>query len=468
MYLGPRSSSQTGASDDPLLSLSTPVLSRRQMLGLAAGTSALLASCRQQARPQPGVPAATARPVRIELATDWNSPPRKDVLDLMKDEFQKRYPNVTIEHQYVTAAGGSAEGYTEKMLAQVLAGTPPDIIANWAYHPYVEHLADLTKDAPAMGWKKTDVVYDPFNQEVDGKLYMLSMSTSVSGWIYNKTMFASAGLKEPDDTWTLNNVLEAALRLTDPAKQQFGAHAPNGFWFGFLEILWAAGAGSTGPTSAEMFSITQKRSRLAEARGPDAFEWYIDLIHKHKVAPTQQDMQAGAQFVNGKIGMQPFGIYNSGSMARRIGDSFEWSGMPIPKDPATGRRSCDRNSEGFVIPKITRDRGTYETALAYVLSFYSDPVMQAVARTRSTLPIMRKWIESPEYLSPPPLGLDVIVRTLNDRQMILGDHQQRYPRFRQWIQAVRDELNKAFSGENAAKQALAAAMAAGDRVLAAG
>lgn len=444
----------------------TPLLSRRQMLRLAAGTGAALAACRAQ---MPGQPASrqTAKPVRIELSTDWNSPPRRDVLELMKDQFQKRDPNVTIEHQYVTAAGGSAEGYTEKVLAQVLAGTPPDIIANWAYHPYVEHLVDLTKDAPAMGWKKADVVYDPFNQEVDGKLYMLSMSSSVSGWIFNKTMFVSAGLKEPDDTWTLTNVLEAVLRLTDPGKQQYGIHAPNGFWFGFLEVLWAAGAGSTGPTSAEMFSIAQRRSRLGEARGPDAFEWYIDLIHKHKVAPTQQDMQAGAQFVNGKIGMQPFGIYNSGGMATRIGDSFQWSAMPIPKDPVTGKRACDRNSEGFVIPRITRDRGTYETALAYVLSFYSDPVMQAVAKTRSTLPIMRKWLESPDYLSPPPLGLGVIVKTLNDPQMIMGDHQQRYPRFRQWIQAVRDELNKAFSGESRAKQALAAAMAAGDRVLAA-
>ena len=70
--------SLTGTSVYSVSSLHTAALSRRQMLGLAAGASTALAACRQLARSQPGAPAATARPVRIELATDWNSPPRKE------------------------------------------------------------------------------------------------------------------------------------------------------------------------------------------------------------------------------------------------------------------------------------------------------------------------------------------------------------------------------------------------------
>jgi multiple sugar transport system substrate-binding protein len=432
--------------------------------GLAAGA---LVACEPRAASTPST-SVTAKPVKIHLSTDWNSPTRKAVMDLMKDEFSRKYPNVTIEHEHVTAAGGSAEGYSEKIVASLAADTVPDVVANWAYVPFVEHLVDLTRDAPAAGWRKADVVYDVKNQEVDGKLYMLSMSSAVSGWVYNKTLFQEAGLKEPDDTWTFDQVLEAARKLTKPDKRQYGALAPDGFWFGWLEVVWAAGAGSTGPTSAEMFSAERKKSRLAEAGGLDAFEWYVNLIHKQQVAPTAAlAREHGISFETGKIGIRPFGVYNSGATAKQIGDSFVWSAMPIPLYPSTRKRATDLNSEGFVIPKATKRRGTYETALRYTLSFYSDPVQKMVAEQRGTLPIMRKWVESREYLDPPPLNLNVIVKTMNDRQIIVGDHQQRHKAFRQWIAAVRAETNKAFTGENAPRPALQAAMMAGDQVLAA-
>src|SRR6266511_6316806 len=132
---------------------------------------------------------------------------------MMKTEFTKAHPNVTVEVDFFTSAsstGGSAGTYSEKVIAALVANTPPDVIANFAYVPYVDRMADLTKDAPANGWKKAEVVFDPYNQEVGGKLYMVAMSSSVSGWIYNKSLFQESGLKDPDDNWTLDDVLNAA------------------------------------------------------------------------------------------------------------------------------------------------------------------------------------------------------------------------------------------------------------------
>jgi len=216
-----------------------------------------------------------------------------------------------------------------------------------------------------------------------------------------------------------------------------------------------------------MFDPAKKKSRLAEAAGPDAWQWYIDLIHKHRVSPSPAQAKAeNVAFTNGNVGMQPFGVYNSGGNAQKIGTNFIWSAMPIPLYPQTKKRCYDRNSEGFVIPKITQQRGSYDHALRYALSFYSDPVMKMVAEQRGTLPIMRKWIESKEYLAPPPLNLDVILKTINDKNIIVGDHGQRHKAFPQWNTTVRNEMNKAFNGDAAAKPALQAAMDAGDRILA--
>jgi len=444
---------------------------RRWILGAAAlAAPALAAACGAPAG-APERPAPSTQPVKIVLSTDWNSTTRMAVMELMKSEYMKAHPNVTVDVDYFTSndtSGGSAGTYSEKVITQLAGNTVADVVANWAYFAFVDQVTDLTKDASTAGWKKAEMVYDPFNQEVNGKLYMLSMSSSVSGWIYNQTLFQEAGLKEPTDTWTLDDFFAAAKSLTRPDKNQWGIRAVDGLWFGPLEVIWAAGAGSTSPTSAELFSAERKKSRLAEAGGADAFQWYVDLIHKYQFSPSPADARTkNVAFENGNVGLQPFGVYNSGASAQRIGTSFAWAAMPVPLHQGTKKRCYDRNSEGFVIPKATAQRGTYDAALRYALSFYGDPVMKALAEQRGTLPVVRKWIESKEYLSPPPLNLDVIVKTINDKQIVVGDHQQRHPRFSQWNQAVRAEMNKAFSGENAPKPALQAAMDAGDRVLAA-
>lgn len=472
-------------------------LSRRRLLGMAGGVvgvgvfAALGASCQQQpqmveksvevtrvvekvvvATPAAKAP-GQAGAVQLKLSTDWNSPGRKAVMDLMKAEFEKANTNVTIEHWHMGSGGASGPGgYTDIIIAQLVTGTAADVVANLSYGPHVNHFVDISKDAPDAGWNKDDVVFDERNQVIDGKLYMLSMSQSVEGWAYNKTLFTQAGVPEPDESWTFDNVLEAALKLTIPDQKQYGVLARNGVWGGWLEVLWEAGAGKTSETTAEMFSVTDRKSRLAEELAPDAFEWYIDLIHRHKVSPAPGEIASltsgsiSDPFAAGKIAMRPFGIYQSGETARLIGDRFEWSIMPIPKHPTTGKRAYDFNSEGFVIPKVTQQRGTYETALKYALSFYSDPIQKMVAEQRGTLPTRRKWVESQEYLSPPPENLTIIVDQINDTQNIVGDHQQRHKEFGPWLQAVRREMDRAFTGDTNAKDALSAAMKAGDEELA--
>jgi ABC-type glycerol-3-phosphate transport system substrate-binding protein len=455
-----------------------PPLTRRRLVQRAAaftgaaGAAATLAACGAPAAGTEQPAAGGTQPVKVVLSTDWNSQQRMAVMERMKEEFVRAHPNVTVEVDYFTSAtstGGSAGTYSEKVVAQLVANTPPDVIANFAYIPFVEQFADLSKDAPQAGWKKADVVFDPYNQEVNGKLYMLAMSSSVSGWIYNKSLFDEAGIKDPTDAWTLDDVLAAAQKLTKPDKKQYGILATDGFWFGPLEVLWSAGAGATSPTTAEMFDPVKKKSRLAEAGGPDAFQWYIDLIHKHRVSPSPAQAKAeNVSFTNGNVGMQPFGVYNSGGNAQKIGSNFVWSAMPIPLYPSTKKRCYDKNSEGFVVSKITQQRGSYASALRYALSFYADPVMKLLAEQRGTLPVMRKWIESKEYLAPPPLNLDVIVKTINDKNIVVGEHGQRHKVFPQWLSAVRAEMDKAFAGAAAARPALQAAMDAGDKILNAG
>jgi ABC-type glycerol-3-phosphate transport system substrate-binding protein len=419
-------------------------------------------------------PQAATKAVELKLSTDWNSPTRKAVLDLMKTEFEKANQNVKIEHWHMGSGGTSGPGgYTDIIVAQLLTGTAADVIGNFNFGPYLNQLADLTNDAPAAGWKKDQMIYDKPNQEFGGALYMLSMSASVGTWAYNKTIFKQAGVAEPTPAWTLDNVFEVATKLTDPGKKQYGVFTrPAGPQFSWIPHMWAAGAGMLTDNTAEVFDAAKKKTRLGEAGAPELFQWWNDLIHKHKLSPAPGEVAGLASggvsdpFAAGKIAMMPFPGYQSGDTARQIGDRFEWSLMAMPLDTRTGKRAYDLHSEGWVIPKATQNRGTYATALKYALSFYTDPVQREVAVQGATLPVVRKWAASPEFTKGPPAGLDWVGKTADDPKVIVGDLQRRHKAFGPWYAALRREIERAFTGDVPAKDALAAAVKAGDEELA--
>lgn len=459
--------SKVSRASAPATTSAAGVSRRRLVVGASAlGSASLIAACAVGGEPAPGL---SAKPVSLELATDWNSAQRKGVLDVMKSEFIRQYPNVTINHQHIDAAGGSAQGLTERIIAQLSAGTAPEIVANWSWVPFVDQLADLTKDAPAAGWKKADVLYNPVQQELNGKLYMLGMSASNSAWIYNKNLFQEAGVKEPDDTWTTDTALDAMRRLTRPDRGQYGFLATSNPWVGWFELMWAAGVGSKGPTNAEVINPERKKMLMGEGAGPDVFEWYANLILRHQVSPTPAQVVAqGATFAAGKIAMQPAGIYNLGGLAAQIKDQFAWSAMWTPKSPGTGKRASHLVTDGFSVLKVAKQRGSHDAAVRYLVSFYSDPVQKLVAEQRATMPVMRKWVESKEYLAAPPFNLDINTKMLNDKQLISGSLNFYHPQFRTWLAALRAETDKVFTGENAPKPGLTAGIAAVERILAAG
>jgi ABC-type glycerol-3-phosphate transport system substrate-binding protein len=494
------------------MALHTSLLSRRALvrLGLGGGGWALLAACQgAPATPQTierekivdrvvtqvvekpvervvtqvvvvtATPAAAApagaKVVELKLSTDWNTPDRKPVLDLMKKQYEEANPNVKIEHWHMGSGGTSGPGgYSDIVVAQLVTGTAADIVANLFWGYYANYFVDITKDAPAAGWKKDEQLHEPASNSVDGKTYQLPMSASLGGWAYNKSMFQEAGVKEPTDAWTTNDVLQAATQLTRPEKKQYGVWALNRHnnW-GFFELMWQAGAALRNPRMGEYFSREKKKSGVLEAGGPDAFEWYMDLMHKHKVAPTPGELAslAGATFadgfVAGKIAMRPAFVYAHGSLQAQIGDRFTWSLMPIPRNPTTNMRATWHAQDGFVFPTSGQKKGTYDAALKYALSFYSDPIQREVARVRGTLPTVKKWITSPEYLSAPPLNLDVITKTLDDPTVIRGAKDEEYHKsFGPWLAAFRREIDRAFVGDAKPKDALAAAVKAGDEILA--
>ena len=62
-----------------------------------------------------------------------------------------------------------------------------------------------------------------------------------TGLFYNKTLFDEAGVDYPDDTWTYDDLLAAAIELTNPDELRWGFMDADGSYFSSAHVLTGLG-----------------------------------------------------------------------------------------------------------------------------------------------------------------------------------------------------------------------------------
>ena len=123
-------------------------------------------------------------------------------LTKMIEEYENLNPNVNIE---IETVGGGAD-YGAALKAKFNSGDKPDIFNNGGFTDldlWLEHLEDLSNEP----WVANLVEASKAPMTKDGKLYGQPLNLEGYGYIYNKDLFAQAGITELPRTIT---ELEAA------------------------------------------------------------------------------------------------------------------------------------------------------------------------------------------------------------------------------------------------------------------
>lgn len=124
----------------------------------------------------------------------------------MIEEYEKLTPGVNIE---IETVGGGAD-YGAALKAKFNSNDKPDIFNNGGFTDldlWLEHLEDLS-DQPWVA-NLVDVAKEPMTK--DGKLYGQALNLEGYGFIYNKDLFAKAGIT--DKPRTLAELEAAAVKL---------------------------------------------------------------------------------------------------------------------------------------------------------------------------------------------------------------------------------------------------------------
>ncbi|HXF60287.1 MAG TPA: extracellular solute-binding protein, partial [Caldilineaceae bacterium] len=201
---------------------------RREFLrlsGLTAG-AALIAACTpaapaaQEQAAGEAAPAAATPQIRF-ASFDWFAYVPGQTWDSYHleeafPEFKRVYPNVELLWE------PHGDGWEEKVLTQMAAGTAPDIMSTWppVINTWAERqqLLDLQPlvdvDLPNANelffetqWAQ---MWDPFNQIRMGMI----TGVDVTSVYYDRRAFEEAGLDEPTGEWTVEEYTEAAEKLT--------------------------------------------------------------------------------------------------------------------------------------------------------------------------------------------------------------------------------------------------------------
>lgn len=242
------------------------------------------------------------KPVTVKFASWWfTEAGRKEWLNEHLDKFEKENPGIKIER----IAIGSTDVH-DKFMTEAAAGTGPDVL--WMRHVSLGPFAKMGFLEPLdkyINFKKYDL--EELNQDavINGKRYALNlMSYAYGHLIYNKKMFAEAGLKPPT---TPEELIDVAKKLTK---------APDYYGFG-MPVL---------PTESEYFAqVIQKfacgfdvgiadkgKITVNDPKFIEAIKWY-KKVYEANVTPRGIGWKVQRKmFADGKIAMINDGAYQFG------------------------------------------------------------------------------------------------------------------------------------------------------------
>lgn len=259
-------------------------------------------------------------------------------------EFNTDHPNIKASIEPIP--GGDVE-YVPKLMAMHAAGTLGDTC--WTSIGSVNHYqyADMGITIPL-----DDLVasanYDksPFYPEswesskYSGKLYGLPLLAhpGTAMLVYNRGLFEEEGMEEPNEDWTLDDLLQAAKHFTrdtngDGRIDSWGFNPSTGR---LVVMLIRCFSGYDG----DMINPEGTKAMVNHPETKDALRWVQALYQEHQVTPTPESLEMGFNqlFMAGRVAMYQTGCWGGTGFAnvQRAARDFttDWWVTSLPKGPS--------------------------------------------------------------------------------------------------------------------------------------
>jgi multiple sugar transport system substrate-binding protein len=313
------------------------------------------------------------------------------------DAFQRRHPDIKVR----TLLSGSNPW--QQMSIYCAGGKCPDVLmaldltyAGWAARGVLLDLNTmLAQDKAFAADVKADGIsslYDTFT--FDGGQYALPEQWSGNFLYYNKKLFAEAGVRPPpgrwDQPWSFGEFLDAAKALTK--RERSGRVGQWGYVDSWVPFYTAGLFGMNNGVPWCTPRMNPTHLNFDNEAFLEGIQFYADLAHKHRVAPTSSDTQS----------MSTMDLFTSGRAAMALGGHWRYQTVDLAKGldfdvtvlPTGPKGRAARSNIGTTGLAIAASSPRKQQAWEFV-KFATGPVGQAVtAESGLFVPVLRSAITS--------------------------------------------------------------------------
>ncbi len=255
------------------------------------------------------------------------------------DELTQRFNETVgqekgIEVTYEKVPAGWQE-YTQKIIAQAAAGTPPDVVnlsplnkVDFLNNDYLLDLKPLMEADNLEMSQWYPPTFDAWKDE-EGHIFGFGHGIYTEAIFYNKDLFEEAGLEPPpldwDNSWSWEEFAEYARTLTkgEGPDKQYGFYVEN--QLGWMTPIFKSFCGSIGLPDGSRLNMDSEGSVAA-------LEFITDLMWKDGTCPHADVTSAtpvGDLFQTGRLAMHWDGSWWNPTYAENVTE-FEWGVLPLP------------------------------------------------------------------------------------------------------------------------------------------
>jgi multiple sugar transport system substrate-binding protein len=349
--------------------------------------------------------------VTIQYAT-WDES-RRPVDEKVIKAFEASHPNIKVKYNIVPW-----DAYWQKAAAMTAGGVTFDAmwmnLDNLPFYVSQGALEPLTITA-SESKVIPNAMIAPYRTS-SGKVYGIPLGPQAVSVYVNRDLFKKRGVPVPTKSWTWDQMLAAAQKLTfmDGNKKIWGINGQD------LQIDLEYGMSffyTFGGTTIIKKTATGYVANLDSIFKSTAQKLY-DLIYKYRVSPSSKEVtQAGYQiFLAGQMGIYVEGTWMTGVLNGN--PKLNWTYAPFPTLKVGDKPKASTSAHALVIPKGAKEK---TAALEFIKYVTTNVEAQALISNNGLLATNSESYKPQYSKSLPGRNAEVILEQLKTGVIINSD-----------------------------------------------
>ena len=309
----------------------------------------------------------------------WDTADDVDAQQKMVDKFNEEHPDI----QVVLEAYGSE--FDTKISASMGSGDAPDVMYMWNYPAYHDGLEPLDSYIEKEGEDYKKNFYSTLwnYNSYDGQIYGLPVGFTTHCVYYNKDLFEKAGVEEPKDGWTWEDLEEKAKKINEATGVKGFSFSMKPDPYDYEMYLWSNG-------TAYCDKEGKMEGYVNSDKALETYKMFQDMAKDGYAVATEKS--GSDEFESGQTAMFVYGAW-AVKKYTEAGVNFGLAKLP---SFGTEKSASILSSSGVAIAKSNKNK---EAAWEFV-KYWTDEENNK-SRIGTEFPVLVSVVESEKILDKP-------------------------------------------------------------------